>query len=244
MSSYLNRTIVREEIPSRYLDAPRSVKVFLPPGYNELVTYPVMYCQDGVEFFTMGRIATIANQLILEEGLQPMIIVGVAVERSKRTSEYSAIGSKNPAYKRFFAEELIPYLEQKYPIRQTGSSRVIAGDSLGGTVSLHLALDYPELFPQVLSLSGAFFAPTLNRLREEADLSWLRVWMVVGTEETSVETHIGTFDFVEWNRLTRQELTVRNAQVTYLEQPGSHVWGFWQKVLPDGLRHFFPASPY
>ncbi|MCK9911829.1 alpha/beta hydrolase-fold protein, partial [Microbacteriaceae bacterium K1510] len=88
-------------------------------------------------------------------------------DRSKRTSEYSPIGASNEKYKRFFAEELLPYIEDRYPIRREPKCRVLAGDSLGGTVSLHLALDYPEHFAHVLSLSGAFLQPTLDRIELE-----------------------------------------------------------------------------
>jgi enterochelin esterase-like enzyme len=243
MSDYVKRTIVKEEVPSLHVDTPRSVKVYLPPGYNELLSYPVVYCQDGNDFFTMGRIATIANQLILDEGVEPFLIVGVSVERSKRTSEYSPVGSRHAGYKRFFTDELLPYIEERYPVRRDPKSRVLAGDSLGGTVSLHIALDRPDLFTRVLSLSGAFFQPTLDRIAQESTLSWLDIWMVVGLEETAVETHIGTFDFVEWNRAARQALQNKQAAVSYREKPGNHVWGLWQKELPDGLRHFFPALP-
>ena len=241
MSDYVKRTIVKEEVPSIHLDSPRSVKIYLPPGYNELLSYPVVYCQDGNDFFTMGRIATIANQLILDEGVEPFLIVGVSVERSKRTSEYSPTGGRNASYKRFFAEELIPYIEDRYPVRQDPAARVLAGDSLGGTVSLHLALDYPELFPQVLALSGAFFQPTQELIKVQPDLSWLRIWMVVGLDETAVETSSGTFDFVYWNRLAKDHLEQKQASLSYREKPGTHVWGLWQKELPDGLLHFFPA---
>lgn len=241
MSDYVKRTIFKEEVPSQYVDAPRLVKVYAPPGYNELLSYPVVYCQDGNDFFTMGRIATIANQLILEEGIEPFMIVGVSVERSKRTSEYAANGSSTEAYKRFFTDELLPYIEERYPIRRDPSSRVLAGDSLGGTVSLHLALDRPDLFPKVLSLSGAFFQPTLDALTMKESLNWLDIWMVVGLDETAVETHSGSFDFIYWNREAKQILEQKGAAVSYREKPGDHVWGLWQKELPDGLRHFFPA---
>jgi len=241
VSDYVKRTIFKEEVPSQYVDAPRLVKVYAPPGYNELLSYPVVYCQDGNDFFTMGRIATIANQLILEEGIEPFMIVGVSVERSKRTSEYAANGSRTEAYKRFFTDELLPYIEERYPIRRDPSSRVLAGDSLGGTVSLHLALDRPDLFPKVLSLSGAFFQPTLDDLTMKESLNWLDIWMVVGLDETAVETHSGTYDFIYWNREAKQILEQKGAAVSYREKPGDHVWGLWQKELPDGLRHFFPA---
>ncbi|MFD2371417.1 alpha/beta hydrolase [Brevibacillus sp. GCM10020057] len=241
MSEYVKRTIIKEEVPSIHVDTPRSVKVYLPPGYNELLSYPVVYCQDGNDFFTMGRIATIANQLILEEGIEPFLIVGVSVERSKRTSEYSPVGSRNAAYKRFFIEELVPFIEERYPVRRDPASRVLAGDSLGGTVSLHLALERPDVFSQVLALSGAFFQPTLDALEQTDSLSWLDIWMVVGLDERAVETHMGTFDFVQWNRAAKTILTTKQATLSYREKPGNHVWGLWQKELPDGLRHFFPA---
>ncbi|WP_126426642.1 alpha/beta hydrolase [Brevibacillus marinus] len=242
MSEYLKRTIVKEEVPSRLLDANRPVKVYLPPGYNELLSYPVVFCQDGNDFFTLGRIATVTNQLILDEGMEPIIIVGVSVERSKRTSEYAATGARNEAYKRFFVEELLPYLEARYPIRREPGSRLLAGDSLGGTVSLHLALDYPAVFNRVLALSGAFFQPTLERIEQERELSWLRLWMVVGLQETAVETHLGTWDFVAWNRRIKEALAAKQADLAYVEAEGDHVWGFWQRMLPAGLRHFFPTN--
>jgi enterochelin esterase-like enzyme len=242
VSDYVKRTIIKEEVPSIHVDTPRSVKVYLPPGYNELLSYPVVYCQDGNDFFTMGRIATIANQLILEEGIEPFLIVGVSVERSKRTSEYSPAGSRNAVYKRFFTEELVPFIEDRYPARRDPASRVLAGDSLGGTVSLHLALDWPDVFSRVLALSGAFLQPTLDQLQRASILSWLTVWMVVGLDETAVETHMGTFDFVQWNRSAKNVLEAKQAVLSYREKPGNHIWGLWQKELPDGLRHFFPPA--
>ncbi len=239
MNDFLKRTIQREEINSAILGSSRSLKVYLPPGYNDLLSYPVVYCQDGNDFFTMGRIATISNQLILEEDVAPFIVVGVSVERSRRTSEYAADGENTEAYKRFFCEEMIPFIEERYPIRREAKSRILAGDSLGGTVSLHIALDYPELFANILSLSGAYFPSSIDRMEEEADLSWLRMWMIVGLDETDVETSSGTFDFVQFNRRAKLALEQRNCDLHYVEKPGNHTWGLWQKELPDGLRHFF-----
>ena len=77
ISPYSKRTIIKKEIPSQPLQQTRSIRVFLPPGYNELVTYPVVYCQDGEQFLNFGRIATHATRLILDEGMEPVMIVGV-----------------------------------------------------------------------------------------------------------------------------------------------------------------------
>jgi len=65
---YLKRTVLRETVASNYLqDGQRSLRVYLPPGYNELLSYPVVYCQDGEDFFNFGRIATAV--LVFSTGL-------------------------------------------------------------------------------------------------------------------------------------------------------------------------------
>lgn len=130
-SVFLKRTIVKHTLWSDSLGEDRKLRVYLPPGYNELLSYPVVYCQDGEEFFNFGRIATIAGRLILEEGAEPFIIVGVEVNVAVRTQEYAPFGTRFDQYLTCFAEEIIPYIEQNYPARRTPSERIIAGDSLG-----------------------------------------------------------------------------------------------------------------
>jgi enterochelin esterase-like enzyme len=237
-SLYYKRTIVKQSVPSIYLEQPRSIRIFLPPGYNELVTYPVIYCQDGEQFFNFGRIVTHMNRLLYDEGAEPAIIVGVDVDLSIRTSEYSPEGSRFHDYCRFFTEELLPFVEQEYSVRSECHERLLAGDSLGGTVSLHLALDYPHHFCRVLCLSGAFFRETRERISLEADLSRLKLYMLIGTDETAVTTERGTFDFLTENRQTKTLLEARSVRLTYMEKPGKHLWGFWQNELPEAMKLF------
>lgn len=235
-SKYYKRTIEKKLLPSAYLEEPRPLRIFLPPGYNELLSYPVIYCQDGEDFFNFGRIVTTMNRLIYDEGIEPAIIVGVDVDKTVRTSEYAPDGARFQSYCRFFAEELVPFIDGNYPVRADASERILAGDSLGGTVSLHLALDYPSLFCKVISLSGAFLQPTQDRLRQEQDLSGLKLDMVIGLEETEVKTERGTFDFLEANRSTKKLLEERSCQLHYEEKPGKHLWGFWQVEIPAMLK--------
>jgi len=237
-AKYLKRTIVKEEIESTYLNEKRTLRVYLPPGYQAWISYPVVYCQDGEDFFNFGRVATLANQLILDEELEPFIIVGVEVDKKVRTSEYSPVGERHQPYVQFFAHELIPYIEGKYPIRGDLDSRILAGDSLGGSVSVHIALQYPNLFQNVISLSGAYYPDSQSIIAAEPDLAWLRLYMIVGLQEDVVVTDHGTFDFVTFNRDTKELFLARSARVHYLERDGQHVWGFWQQYIPDALKHF------
>lgn len=233
------RKIVKETVPSQYLpEGSRAVRIFLPPGYNELLSYPVVYCQDGEQFFNYGRIATAATEMILEDGIEPFIIVGVDVDIAKRTSEYSPDGALHERYATFFVEELVPFIEKNYAARSMREARIIAGDSLGGTVSLHIALKYPDHFNQIISLSGAFYAASTYMTSFEQDLSHLELYMIVGLQETAFETDRGTFNFVTINREMKQLLASKGAKLHYSEHDGEHLWGFWQKYVPTALKTF------
>src|SRR5690606_19823774 len=109
--------------------------------------------------FNFGRIATHITKLILDENMDPVVAVGIDVQLKHRTAEYAPDGNMHANYIRFLSEELVPYIEGKYGVRSNPSDRILAGDSLGGTVSLHLALQNPGQFPNVISLSGAYLAP-------------------------------------------------------------------------------------
>lgn len=238
-NKYLKRTINKETVPSRYLpEQSRNLRVFLPPGYNELLSYPVVYCQDGEDFFNFGRIATTATRLILDEGLEPFIIVGVDVDKTYRTAEYTPDGNRHQDYLRFFAEELLPFIEERYSVRRDAEHRLLAGDSLGGSVSLHLALEYPQLFTRVMSLSGAYYAISQGIIANSEDLSWLTIYIIVGLQEDAYETDTGVYDFVSLNRNAKALLELKQATIFYEEKDGKHQWGFWQKELAQALSYF------
>lgn len=237
-SPYYKRTVVKDSLHSTHLQRSRALRVFLPPDYDEFLQYPVIYCQDGEQFFNFGRIATIVSRLIHEEGLEPVIVVGIDVELSRRNAEYDPQGEYFQAYCRFIAEELVPYIEANYAARSDVDERIVAGDSLGGTVSLHLALDYPELFQKMISLSGAFFDPTQQAIASAGNLSPLDIFMLIGLDETEVKTDRGVFDFVTANRSAKKLLEEKGARIKYIEKPGEHLWGFWQKELDAALKYF------
>jgi enterochelin esterase-like enzyme len=236
---YARRTVLKDTIASRFLGKERPLRIFLPPGYNELVSHPVVYCQDGLECFNFGRIATHASRLILEEGMEPFIIVGVDVDMPNRTEEYSPDGSRHKEYLSFFLKELLPAIEERFPIRSGAGDRILIGDSLGGTVSLHLALQAPHLFQKVIALSGAFLQPSLDAISQRERCSSLQVYQLIGTEESAVETQRGVFDFLAWNRKMNEALVHKGASVKYVEKQGKHLWGFWQNEIPDALRWAF-----
>jgi enterochelin esterase-like enzyme len=243
-SHLFKRTIHKHEVPSDYLpEGYRSIRVYLPPGFQEWISYPVVYCQDGEDFFNFGRIATHAQKLIIEEGWDPFLIVGVDVDKKLRTSEYTPDGNRYFVYTRFFAEELIPWVESFYPIRGVPNQRILAGDSLGGALSVSLAVMYPTLFSRIVSLSGAFYDSYIKQLEQASTLEHLQIWMLIGLQESEFTTDRGVFDFVELNRRARQLLENKGAELHYVENDGEHKWGFWQNELPEALGAFLGPTP-
>jgi enterochelin esterase-like enzyme len=232
------RTLHGIAFASDLLAGTRQATVYLPPDYRESSTYPVIYCQDGEQFFQFGRIATVANRLYYEGAIEPPIIVGIASDQATRSAEYDPDGAMYERYEQFFVGELLPYMEKRYPIRDSQDGRILAGDSLAAALSLHVALNHRNLFTRMIALSGAFYERSQHRLALETDLSWFKAYMVVGIDEREVSTSRGIFDFVELNRRVREQLEDRLAAVEYKEKPGKHLWGFWQKELPDALRYF------
>ncbi|SMO70950.1 alpha/beta hydrolase [Melghirimyces algeriensis] len=236
---YLKRTIRKLEISSKELNETRTIQVYLPPNHDENERYPVIYLQDGNDYFNLGRLATQANQMILDEETIPFAAVAIPVSKEKRSSEYGPNGERHPAYLRFFVNELVPAVEKNFPITNTIHEQVLGGSSLGGTVSLHLSLEHPDRFRRVLSQSGAFLKPTLEAISRTDSLSHLEIYQTVGKSETAVPTHMGNLDLLARNREVHRALQEKGANVHYSEQEGDHTWGFWQKDLPQALRTFF-----
>jgi len=240
----VKRTVVKHTVPSRLLpEKKRDTRIYLPPGYQETLSYPVVYCQDGEDFFNFGRIATFAQRFILEEDWEPFIVVGVDVDKRHRTSEYMPGGDRHAAYIRFWTEELLPDIERHYAVRRSADQRLLAGDSLGATACLSAAAARPDLFTRLLSLSGAYYDVPGHPIAALADLSAFSVWMIVGLQEQAFRTDTGIYDFVALNRQMKQMLIERGAAVVYSEREGEHKWGFWQQALPEALAAFLGPSP-
>lgn len=230
----LQRKIESYTVESHILDESRVLKVFVPPEYSAQKKYPILYCHDGLEFFTHGRIATIANQMIAEGFVQPLLIAGIAVSKTRRNDDYAMNGSRHDAYCRFVVEECLPFLDETYAVN--ANQRFMMGISLGAVVTLSLSLRYPQLFSRLALLSGAYFPSVQNILEQRDALHQVACYMVVGEQETAVDTSTGIFNFYEYNQQTRDLLRAKGVSVQYGEAPGTHVWGFWQRQIPDVLR--------
>ncbi len=218
--------------------------VYLPPFYSEFKKYPLIIAQDGRDYFQLGRIAKTMDELIREKRMQPAIFAGVPYrDVHDRRGKYHPSGEKHATYLYFLAHELLPALEREFPVSPAGSSRALAGDSLAATVSLLAAMQYPRTFGNLLLHSPYVNGDVIERAKNFSEWPLLRIYHVVGRQETAVKTTDGAVaDFLTPNRMLKEWIEGRPSEYFYEEFAGNHTWKYWQKDLKRGLSFLFPAE--
>ncbi len=163
-------------VPSVHV-LPRPVQVWLPPAYraDPQRRFPVLYLHDGQNVFddeaslAEWRVDETAQRLAGASAIDAPIIVAVH-SMSERTWDYTptslqvqpaggpvgpphAVGGGAPAYARFLIEELKPMIDARYRTQTGPAATAVGGSSLGGLVSLWLALQHPHVFGAALAVS-------------------------------------------------------------------------------------------
>ncbi|WP_096155082.1 alpha/beta hydrolase [Bacillus sp. FJAT-45066] len=215
-----------------------TLMIYKPANYSPLYKYHVLIAQDGQDYFSMGRIASLADELLGNKEIQNIIIIGVPYKDVQdRKEKYHPKGSKHKGYLRFLGHELTSYLDKEFPTYQMGMGRGLIGDSLAGTVSLLAALHYPNTFGNVILQSPYVNNYVLDKVGEFNETHLLTMYHVIGTEETDVKTTDGkTKDFVIPNRDLHKLMKEKNFTVSYEEFEGDHTWTYWQPDLRKALK--------
>lgn len=237
------------EIPSQALGYPHTIHVYLPPGHDPQQKYPALYLQDGIDYVEFAQVPQMLDQAIRDGVIRPIIAVFVTPPNRfqpgmpNRMTEYGL----NNDYIRFFADELVPFIDRNYNTLAAADARLVAGDSFGGLISAAIPFFRPELFACGYSQSGylSFNKDTLIEQYRTAPVKSIRLYVDVGTYEERVG---GAFlpaaetDFTAANRRFNRVLQEKGYQFVYREYPEGHTWGNWRRHLIDALVWFFPAG--
>ena len=155
-----------EAFASKILGNKRTVRAYLPPGYDEDPNrrFPVLYMQDGQNVFgAQGWNADGALDTLFDGENPPReaIVIAAANAGNARTSEYTPTdggmgGGRALAYLRMLREELKPRVDRALRTLPDADHTGIAGSSLGGLLSLVAAAERPSDFGFI----GAFSPST------------------------------------------------------------------------------------
>ncbi|CEG26142.1 alpha/beta hydrolase [Bacillus sp. B-jedd] len=215
--------------------------IHLPAAFSPLYKYSLLIAQDGDDYFRLGRLGTLADELLAKKEIENLIIVGIPYKDTEdRRSKYHPDGNKHSAYIRFLAHELIPYLDREFPTYQMGATRALAGDSLAGTVSLLAALAYPHTFGKVLIQSPYVNETVLQAADECSGNPPIDIYHSIGKNEHTAELVNGkTADFLTPNRELSKVFSSKSFGYTFTEFDGNHAWTYWQPDLRTALKTLF-----
>jgi predicted alpha/beta superfamily hydrolase len=251
---------------SRFLSPDRDILVYLPPGYTaeKKRHYPVLYLHDGQNLFDGAtsfikgaewRVDETAQSLITSKAIEPLIIVGIYNAGKDRLDEYTPTadakykGGHADAYGRMIVEELKPFIDSNYRTLKDARNTALGGSSLGGLVSLYLALRYPNVFGKAAVMSPSVWWDKKVIVREVEMLKrrppLLRIWLDTGTKEGGSEAEAA--ETTTNARALRDALLSKSwkeeKDLKYFEAAGAeHNERAWEQRVGPMLRFLFPRK--
>ncbi|WP_108584287.1 esterase family protein [Paenisporosarcina sp. OV554] len=215
--------------------------IYIPANYSPLYKYTVIIANDGKDYFQLGRISRVADELLENKEIENIIIVGIPYKSVEdRTKKYHPSGEQHSSYLRFLAHELVPYLDETYPTYQIGMGRALIGDSLAATVSLLAAVKYPNIFGKVLLHSPMVNEEVLSQVENIRTPHSFSVYHIIGTGEDKVKTTNGQIEnFLIPNRQLNSLMQEKGFSLFYDEFEGDHTWKHWQPDLKRAIKMNF-----
>ena len=242
-------SIETHRLRSEILQNDRRVWVYTPAGYdpNRLEPYDVLVLFDGTGFVKMSPLPAILDNLIASGAIPPLVaIMPCSISQANRFKELLL----HEPFNGFLANELMPWAHGTCHLTDDPSRVVVSGASAGGLGAAYAAFEHPELFGNVLSLSGAFtFSPGMRTPGWKGEHEWLtrriatsetkpiRFYLSAGILETvSMLDLRGEPTLLPSNRHLRTVLELKGYEHWLHVFPGGHDMISWQGVIPEGLK--------
>jgi enterochelin esterase-like enzyme len=219
------------------------VTLYLPARFGTASEYPLLVVHDGGDFLEYASMKTVLDNLIHRMDMAATIVA--FTYPGERLTEYPNSGP----HARWITKELVPQLEEQFPLIAHPSGRGLMGSSFGAVASLSTAVRYPETYGALLLQSGSFvftdigeshpeapaFDPVvrfMNRYRRRPKRVCDRMFMSCGVYEP----------LIVYNRAMVPVFSEAGMQVNYSESRDGHNWESWRDRLREGLSWLFPGE--
>ncbi|MFI5131456.1 MAG: alpha/beta hydrolase-fold protein [Chitinophagales bacterium] len=222
---------------SKTVDTLRRTLIYTPPGYSKKNKYPVLYLLHGIggdekEWLNGGKPQVILDNLYAQGKIEPMIVVmpnGRAMKNDRATGNIMA-PDKVQAFATFekdLLNDLIPFIEKKYPVFTDREHRAIAGLSMGGGQSLNFGLGNLDKFAWIGGFSSAPNTKTPQELVPNPEAAREKIKLLF--------ISCGASDgLISFSKRTHEYLLQNNVPHIYFIEPGVHDFKVWK----DGLFMF------
>ena len=213
----------------------RRAFVYTPAEYDSRPDkrYPVLYLQHGAgenetEWTHTGFAATIADNLIAEGRLEPLIIVmnNDFVYRPGDNRGRLALADKwNENFEEMFLTEALPDIEAHYRVIPDAAHRAMAGLSLGGMLTGTVGVRHSDLFGWLGIFSGGVVSDPALLRKDTVRL----VFETCGSEEypERIEQNVAQLKDQGFNA------------ASYVSPGTAHEWQTWRRSLYQFLPLIF-----
>lgn len=235
-------------VPSKQYGRDRRILVYTPPLYSEThPPYDVLVVFDANDYMNTVRLPMMLDTLIATGRISPTI--AILIDDSTSTVRLNDLAN-HARFVHFVGDEVIPYFRSVYNMTKQPRRTVIMGSSAGGLAAAYVAVERPDLFGNVLALSGAFWrsaegatTPPFEWLTKRYSMLPKRdlVFILdVGTTETNRTAGGSGPVFIEAVRNFRNGLLLKKYPVQYTEVPGgTNSYATWKSRIPRHLVALF-----
>lgn len=243
--------------------SPRPIYIYLPRGYEANIDkqYPIIYMHDGQNVFETfvedsyagsWQADLTADRLIRQGQIPECIIVGVSHGDEDRIQEYlppytkGFLPSKDEemrawVYGRadktaaYYIEDVAPYIEQTYRVKNGRQHRALCGSSMGGLFTLYMGWEYPHFARNLAALSPSIWITKnekgkysiLERLRRSEPPD-VRLWIDSGTYASNGKGDDGQVETVVASEILLQNGFVDGGNLQhYLDRGANHSEEAW-----------------
>jgi enterochelin esterase-like enzyme len=218
---------------SKTVGTKRKALIYTPPGYSKNNKYPVLYLLHGIggdekEWLKGGQPQVILDNLYADKKAEPMIIV---MPNGRAIKDDRPINTMAPDRVEAFAtfekdllNDLIPFIEKKYPVIKDRENRAIAGLSMGGGQSLNFGLGNLDKFAWIGGFSSAPNTKPPEQLLPdpaEARKKLKLLWISCGDND----------GLITFSQRTHDYLVANNVPHIYYIEPGVHDFKVWKNSL-------------
>jgi len=219
-------------ISSKILGYDLQYRVYLPAGYESRKEHPVMFLTDGHNYLRRGNMDSVLDELINTERISPVISVFVDprnpdnLEDNRRRRQFLC----NEDYLIFFIDELIPAIEESYPVIKNREGRTIMGLSFGGTNAACFGLMGYNIFSGIAMHSPANHPiPNLLPAYQSVPRLPLKIFLSTGTPNDNTRA----------NRDFHEILKAKQYPMKYIEVNEGHNWDNWGQLLDDAMIFYY-----
>ena len=219
---------------SKTVGTKRKALIYTPPVFSKDKKYPVLYLLHGIggdekEWLNGGQPQVILDNLYAEKKIEPMIVV---MPNGRAMKDDRAVGNifdsiKVQAFSTFerdLLDDLIPFIEKKYPVYEDRENRAIAGLSMGGGQSLNFGLGNLDTFAWIGSFSAApntkppqLLLPNPDETKKKIKL----LWISCGDND----------NLITYSQRTHEYLDANDVPHIYYIESGVHDFKVWKNSL-------------